>query len=355
MSQIPRKDFSSDNIVTIAPEIMAAISAANHGAVHSYGDDDLTRRLTTLARETFECDLAIYPVATGTAANALALAAMAPPYGGIYCHETAHIQKDECGAPEFFTAGAKLIGLPGQGGKILPADIKAAYEEAQARGIHQVRPAAISLSQATEWGTVYALDEIAAIAAVARAKNLPIHMDGARFANALVHLGCRPAEATWRAGIDALSFGATKNGAMAAEAVVFFNLDLAAEFEYRRKRAGQLFSKMRFFSAQLAAYLENGLWLRHARQANAMAAKLATGLAALPGIRLTQPIQANELFPALPEPVIAALQAENFGFYPWPGPNGEANVIRLVTAWNTQPADIDHLLAAIARHLPSAA
>jgi threonine aldolase len=355
MSQIPCKDFSSDNIVTVAPEIMAAITAANHGTVHSYGDDAFTHLLTTLAREAFECDLAIYPVATGTAANALALAALAPPYGGIYCHETAHIQKDECGAPEFFSAGAKLVGLPGQGGKVLPADIKAAYQEAQRRGVHQVRPAAISLSQATEWGTVYSRDEVAAIAEIGRATKLPVHMDGARFANALVSLGCTPAQATWQAGIDVLSFGATKNGAMAAEAVVFFNLDLAAEFEYRRKRAGQLLSKMRFFSTQLVAYLENGLWLRHARQANAMAARLADGLSAMSGISLTQPVQANELFPALPESVITALQGENFGFYRWPGAAHETNVIRLVTAWNTQPADVDYLLAAIARHLPEAA
>jgi threonine aldolase len=349
------KDFSSDNITGAAPEILHAIAAANHGTVHSYGDDDLTRRLHDLACATFGCDLAIYPVATGTAANALALAAMAPPHGGIYCHETAHVQKDECGAPEFFTAGAKLIGLPGPQGKISVSQIAPAFSEAQARGIHQVLPAAISLSQATEWGTVYTRAEIAAVADFAHGTGLHVHMDGARFANALVRLDCTPAQASWQAGVDVLSFGATKNGAIAAEAVVFFDRGLAAQFEYRRKRAGQLLSKMRFFSAQLVAYLTDGLWLRHAAQANAMAARLADGLAGIPGVRLTQEVQANELFPALPERVIAALLAEGFGFYRWPAPDGQGpasqgSVIRLVTAWNTREADIDHLLAAIARH-----
>jgi threonine aldolase len=347
-------DFSSDNIVPAAPEILQAIAAANHGTAHSYGEDELTRRLHDLACETFGCDLAIYLVATGTAANALALAALAPPHGGIYCHETAHIQKDECGAPEFFTAGAKLIALSGAVGKIAVAQIAPALAEARERGVHQVKPAAISLSQATEWGTVYTPDEIAAITDFAHGNALSVHMDGARFANAVAHLGCTPARLSWQSGIDVLSFGATKNGALAAEAVVFFNLELAAQFEYRRKRAGQLLSKMRFFSAQFLAYLTDGLWLRHAAHANAMAQRLAAGLAATPGIRLTQPVQANELFPALPEPVIAALLAEGFGFYRWPSPDGQGSVIRLVTAWNTRPADIDHLLGAIARHTASA-
>jgi threonine aldolase len=348
------KDFSSDNIAAAAPEILAALAEANQGTAHSYGDDDVTRRLHRIVKETFSCELAIYPVATGTAANALALAAMAPPHGGIYCHETAHVQKDECGAPEFYSGGAKLIGLAGPAGKISVAPIAAAVAEARERGIHQVKPAAVSLSQATEWGTVYTPDEVKAVADFAHANGLAVHTDGARFANALAHLGCTPAQMSWRAGVDVLSFGATKNGAIAAEAVVFFNLELAAEFDYRRKRAGQLLSKMRFFSAQLVAYLTDGLWLRHAAQANAMAARLAAGLAAIPGVRLTQPVQANELFPALPEAAIAALLAEGFGFYRWPSPDGEGRVIRLVTAWNTREADIDHLLAAVARHAAAA-
>ncbi len=349
------RDFSSDNVTGVAPEILAALARANYGTAHSYGDDEWTHRLTRLAQDVFECDLAIYPVATGTAANALALAAMVPAHGGIYCHETAHIEKDECGAPEFFTGGAKLLGMKGAGGKVTVAGIAPLFEEAMARGVHQVRPSAISVSQATEWGTVYSREEIAALAEFGRGKLLHLHMDGARFANALVYQGCTPAEATWRAGVDVLSFGATKNGAMAAEAVVFFDLDLAAEFEYRRKRAGQLLSKMRFFSAQLVAYLEDGLWLRHAAHANRMAERLAEGLLEL-GIGLTQKVQANEVFPVLPEVVIGALLGAGFGFYRWPAPEGVGgSVVRLVTAWNHTMADVDGFLAAVRLQLAAGA
>ncbi len=338
----PNRDFSSDNITPMAPEILAAIEAANRGTVHSYGDDPWTHRLNALAREVFEREVLIYPVATGTAANSLALAAMAPAFGGIFCHHDAHIGNDECGAPEFFTAGAKLIGLPGADGKITPEVVTPRIAQMAERGIHQVKPAAISISQATEWGAVYAPDEVAAIAGC----GLPLHMDGARFANALAHLGCTPAEATWKAGVDVLSFGATKNGALAAEAVVFFNLDLAADFEYRRKRAGQLFSKLRYASAQLVAYLEHGTWLRHAAHANSMAARLAAGL---PAGNLVAPVQANELFVALPETAIQALADQKFGFYRWAAPAGVTlPVIRLVTAWCTAAEDVDNLIAAIA-------
>jgi threonine aldolase len=338
----PNRDFSSDNITPMAPEILAAIEAANHGTVHSYGDDPWTHRLNALANDVFERDVLIYPAATGTAANSLSLAAITPPFGGIFCHHDAHIGNDECGAPEFFTAGAKLIGLPGEHGLISPDVITPRITQMAERGIHQVKPAAISISQATEWGTVYTPAQITAIAAC----GLPLHMDGARFANALAHLGCTPAEATWKAGVDVLSFGATKNGALAAEAVVFFNLDMARDFEYRRKRAGQLFSKLRYASAQLAAYLENRTWLRHAAHANAMAARLAAGL---PAGSLVAPVQANELFVALPEPAIQSLAAQGFGFYRWAAPAGiTLPVIRLVTAWCTTPADVDTLRAAIA-------
>jgi threonine aldolase len=352
----PCRDFSSDNIAPAAPEMLAALTAANRGTVHSYGDDDFTRRLTEVAREVFECDLAIYPVTTGTAANALALATLAPSYGGIFCHHSAHIEKDECGAPEFFTGGAKLLTLPGAGGKIAASAIAPLVAEARGRGVHQVRPAAISIGQATDWGTVYTPDEIATLAAAGREHGLKLHMDGARFANAVAHLNVSPAAASWRAGVDALSFGATKNGALAAEAVIFFDRKLAGDFEYRRKRAGHLLSKMRFCAAQLTAYLQDGLWLRYARQANAMAARLAAGLTVIPGVSLTQPVQANELFPAMPEALIAALQGENFGFYRWPAPEGVAGgVVRLVTAWNTRPEDVDFLLDAIGRHAKQAA
>ena len=260
------RNFGSDNVAPMAAEVMEALARANHGAAPSYGADALTSRLTEVACALFETELAIFPVTTGTAANSLALATLTPPYGAIYCHETAHILLDECGAPEFYTGGAKLIGLPGTGGKLTPETLAAPLAEAMAGGVHHAQPAAISITQATECGTVYEPAEIAALAEVARAHGLHLHMDGARIANAIAHLGCSPAEATWRAGVDVLSLGLTKDGALAAEAVVFFDPELAAGFERRRKRAGQLTSKMRFFSAQLVAMLEDGLWLRHGSQ-----------------------------------------------------------------------------------------
>src|SRR5580698_7690125 len=217
------RNFGSDNVTPVCPPIMAAINAANSGMLPSYGADEFTERLQRAASTVFEREVAVYPVATGTAANALALAQLAPPFGGIYCHSGAHIVTDECGAPELYTGGAKLLGLPSPNGKIGPEAIEAAVALANDMGVHHVKPSAISVTQATEFGTVYALDEIAALTAAAKRHGLGVHMDGARFANALVHLGCTPAEATWKAGVDVLSFGASKNGALAAEAVVFFD------------------------------------------------------------------------------------------------------------------------------------
>lgn len=343
------RDFSSDNITPVAPEIMAAMMQANHGAAHSYGDDEWTKALTGIARDVFETDLAIYPVATGTAANSLALAVLCPPYGGVFCHETAHIEKDECGAPEFFSAGAKLLTIPGADGKLTAAALAGAHKAATGRGVHNVRPAAISLSQASEWGTIYTPAELRGLTDTAREAGLRTHMDGARFANALAALGCCPADITWRAGVDMLSLGATKNGALAAEAVVIFDPSLAEEFEYRRKRGGQLFSKMRFASAQMVAYLTDGLWLRHAGQANAMAARLAGGLAGMAGVRLAAPVQANELFVVMPGPMITGLEAQGFGFYRWAVPGLEAGetAIRLVTNWATSPEEVDLLIGAV--------
>ena len=276
-------NFASDNTATISPEIMAALAAANQGNVPSYGADPLTIRLTSMMASVFETEVTVFPVGTGTAANALALATLVRPYGAVLCYEEAHVATDECGAPEFYMGGAKLVTLPSPDGLITPMQIEAAMARAQDGGVHHVLPEAVSITQATEWGTVYTPDAVGAIGEACRRRGLHLHMDGARFANALAHLGCTPAELTWKAGVDVLSFGATKNGAMAAEAVIFFNPALAAGFERRRKRAGQLWSKLRFLSAQLTAYLEGGLWLRNARHANAMAAELAAGLARVPG------------------------------------------------------------------------
>jgi threonine aldolase len=329
---------------------MEAATAANAGLVPAYGADHFTRRLQTVASELFETETAIFPVTTGTAANALALSQIAPPFGAVYCYEAAHIVTDECGAPEFFTGGARMIGLPSADGKIDPRRLAAAIALANELGVHHVKPAAVSLTQATEWGTVYELAHLSAVAAVAREHGLPVHMDGARFANAVAHLRCTPAEATWRSGIDVLSLGATKNGALCAEAVLFFKPALAHDFERRRKRAGHLWSKMRFLSAQLLAYLHDGLWLDNARHANSMARRLSQGLERAAGARLLHPVDANEVFAALPEAIVAALEREGFGFYRWPScvlENGVA--IRLVTSYATRSEDVDAFITAAER------
>lgn len=336
-------NFCSDNTAGAAPEILDAIVAANEGRAMPYGNDDVTRRVEARFAEVFETEVAVLPVATGTAANVLALTALTPPFGAIYCHEDAHIHVDECGAPEFYTGGAKLVPLAGADGKLEVATLARTITGAGV--VHAVQPAAISLTQASEAGTVYSVDEVAAIAELARARGLGLHMDGARFANALVALGCTPAEATWKAGVDALSFGATKNGALAAEAVVLFKPALAATLGYRRKRGGHLFSKMRFLSAQLEAYLRDDLWLRNARHANAMAARLGEGLAALDGAAVIRPVEANEVFARLPAATIEGLLARGFAFYRW---GAEANrEIRLVTAFDTPEADVAAFLAAV--------
>lgn len=339
-------NFCSDNVTGVAPEILDALVAANsETAAMPYGDDAITQRLEQHFAEVFECPVTMFPVATGSAANALALSVMSPPYGAIYCHPDAHINVDECGAPEFFTGGAKLVTLPGADGKLSAPALAETLHKAGAGVVHHVQPAAVSLTQATESGTVYSVDEVKAIAHIAHQHEIPVHMDGARFANALVHLGCSPADITWKAGVDVLAFGATKNGAMAAEAVLFFNPDLAKTFHFRRKRAGHLFSKMRFLSAQLEAYLEGDRWLRYATHANQMAQHLAEGLNPLPHVELCYPVQANELFVKMPEPVVEGLRADGFRFYGWDG-----GTIRLVTAFNTRPEDVTAFVESAKRH-----
>jgi threonine aldolase len=336
-------NFISDNVNGASPEILEAVLAANAGAAPSYGADEITARLQGRFGEIFERDCAVFPVATGTAANVLALSVLSPPFGAIYCHEDSHVNVDECGAPEFYSGGAKLVALPGAGGKVTADDLAAAVKGAG--NVHSVQPAAVSLTQSSEAGTVYSLGDLAAIAEVARARGLGLHMDGARFANALVALGCSPAEATWKAGVEALSFGATKNGALAAEAVVFFEPARAADFAYRRKRGGHLFSKMRFLSAQLEAYLADDLWLRNARHANALAARLGEGLGGLPGVALSHPVEANEVFAWMPEAMIRGLEAADFGVYRWGPPGEDGGEVRLVTAFNSRPEDVEALIA----------
>ena len=341
-------NFCSDNVTGVAPEIMAALAAANEGAAMPYGNDECSQRLEAKFSDLFETAVTVFPVATGSAANALALSVMAPPFGAIYCHAESHINVDECGAPEFYTGGAKLVTLTGSHGKIYAADLAAVLARSGAGVVHHVQPAAVSLTQASEAGTVYSVDEVHDIAEITHAHSLSLHMDGARFANAVVSLGCSPADITWRAGVDVLTFGATKNGAMAAEGVVFFNQSLAETFSYRRKRSGHLFSKMRFLSAQLEAYITDDLWIRNAAHANQMAATLAAGLTSLPGAHLCHSVEANEIFIQLPEAVIEGLVADGFRFYRWEGEH--STTLRLVTAFNTREEDVTAFLEAARRY-----
>jgi threonine aldolase len=337
-------NFASDNVAGISPEIVAAIAAASTGTAAPYGDDALTARVESRCADIFEHQVAVFPVATGTAANALALASLMPPWSVVYCHEAAHILGDECGAPEFFGGGVRISGIAGNDGKLDAASLATALGQRGGHGVHHMQAAAVSITQASEAGRVYAAGEIAAIAEVARGAGLKLHMDGSRFANAVASLDCAPADITWRAGVDVLCLGATKNGAACAEAVVFFDPADAAEFAFRRKRGGHLLSKMRFISAQLVAYLADDLWLRNARHANRMAARLADGLASLPGIRLRYPVEANEVFVDLPDRVSDGLLAAGFGFYPRGG-HGD-RFVRLVTAFSTIEADVDAFVAA---------
>ncbi len=340
-------NFGSDNIAGIAPEIMAAIERANDGTAAPYGGDGISGALDALYSSLFETPVRVFPVATGTAANSLALAMLCPPYGSVYCHAMSHIATDEAGAPEFYSGGCKLMLVDGDAAKITADGLDATLAAEVERFPHSVKRTALSLSQATEAGTVYTPDEVTALSGVARARGLRLHMDGARLANAIAHLGCTPAQATWRAGVEVLSFGATKNGALAAEAVIFFDAaNFAAEdfeaFAWRRKRAGHLFSKMRFAAAQLEVMATDDLWLRLAGHANGRAAQLAAGLAAIPGVSLAYPCQANELFIEVGEALARQIEQANIGAYRWN--TGTPVIMRLVCAFNTPQADVDRLV-----------
>jgi threonine aldolase len=333
-------NFSSDNAHGAWPEIITAVETASHGAAPSYGDDPLTAKVQGRLSHLFAKDLVAYPVITGTAANALALATLVPPHGAIFCHAESHIAVDECGAPEFFTHGAKLVPLEGQGAKLEPATLERALARFHKGFVHHVQPAALSITQSTELGTVYRPEEIVALSRLAHAHGMKVHMDGARFANALAELGCAPADVTWRAGVDAMSFGATKNGALGAEAVIFFDQNDVKEFEYRRKKAGHLISKMRFVSAQLDAYLTDDRWLRHAARANALARRLAEGLRMIEGAEIAHPVEANAVFVFLPDPVVARLRAGGAAFYDWAPSDGGRTLVRLVTSFATPAEDV---------------
>jgi threonine aldolase len=349
-------EFASDNTAGADEAILAALAEANDGRVKSYGYDPWTKRAEEALGRVFEREVSAFLVLTGTAANALALSSIVPSYGAVMCHDEAHLHTDECGAPELFSGGAKLMPLAGKGGKISAARV-ARTLASLARGEHESKPAAVSITQLTELGTAYSLAEIGALGDVCKARNLKLHMDGSRFANALVHMGCTAADMTWRAGVDVMSFGATKNGALALEAVIFFDPSLAEDFRYRRKRAGQLLSKSRYLGAQMLAYLKDGLWLRNGERSNAMARLLAEKLAEINGVRLPLATQGNQVFAIMPKRLHDAMLTEGAHYYAWPARAtsvegiGEGECLaRFVASYRTTEKDVT-ALTRLARRL----
>jgi len=340
--------FRSDNVTAVCDEVIAAILAENRGDAAPYGADGTTARLDGAFGAYFEAPVSVHPVATGIAANALSLAAAMPPPGAAICHRNAHVNTSESGAPEFFSGGGKLLVLDGAHGKLTAEAVDALVRSAAPDRMQSAPPTAVTVTQGTEAGTVYTLGELAAISAVCRRHGLVLHMDGARFENARAALGCSPADLSWRAGIDILSYGATKNGAMCADAVVIFAdgphaAQLGRFMGQRRLRAGQVFSKMRYLSAQLLAMVEGGVAARNAAHANRMAARLSAGLATIPGVRLLHPTEMNEVFVSLPGPVREALGRRGFPVRPRPD---DPSAVRFVTAWNTAERDVAAFLAA---------
>lgn len=329
--------FFSDNAAAVHPKVMEALAAANHVDT-AYDGDALSQSLDAAFSDLFETPCEALWIGTGTAANSIALAHFARPWQGVLCHEEAHIEVDECGAPGFYSGGAKLMLLPGVGAKIDPAELEARLASIR-NDVHQIQPAAISITNASEYGLAWTPDEVRTVGDIAKARGLKLHMDGARFANAVAHVGCAPADVTWRAGVDALSFGFTKNGAMMAEALVFFGDSGGAGVRELKKRGGHLLSKGRFVAAQILAMLDDDLWLTNARAANAGAAALAAAC----GDRLMHPVQANELFVRISAKEAGRLRAGGFDFYDW-----GSDAARLVVSWDQDAAAVAPLAKAIA-------
>ena len=344
--------FASDNAGPVHPKVMAALNAANDGWTMPYGDDEWTRRAADKVREVFEApEAAVYFVATGTAANALALATLTQPFDAIFCADIAHTYVDECNAPEFYTGGAKLIPVPAENGKLTAEALTSAIHGLIPGNVHEPQPGALALTQLTERGTLYSLDELAKLAGLAKSADLPVFMDGARFANAAAALGASPAEMSWKAGIDAVSFGGTKNGLMGVEAAVFFDPKPAWEFELRRKRGAHLFSKSRFLAAQIDAYLIDGLWLEMATSANAAAAELTQALKSSPNVTLMHEPEGNMLFPRFPRAAHRRLHDAGAMYYLWDGTlDGDPDEMvgaRLVCDWSCRAEDIDRFVGLI--------
>jgi len=334
VADAPRRHFASDNYAGICPEALAALAEANAGHAPSYGDDRWTAEAADLIRQAFACDCEVFFAFNGTAANSLALSSLCQSYHSIVCHETAHVETDECGAPEFFSNGTKVLTAGGAHGKLAPDAVEQVVR--RRADIHYPKPRVVSLTEPTELGTLYTPAELAALGAGARALGLRVHMDGARFANAVAALGVRPRALTRDAGVDVLCLGGTKNGMAVGEAVVFFDRALAHEFDYRCKQAGQLASKMRFLAAPWAGMLRDGAWLRNARHANAMAAELERRLRDVPGIEVLHPRQVNSVFVKLPAGAAHALRARGWRFYDFIGAGGA----RLMCAWDTAEEDV---------------
>ena len=343
--------FASDNGAPAHPKVIEAIARANDGYAPSYGADAIMDGVRARIRDIFEApEAAVYLVATGTAANALILSTLVQPWGAVYCHRNSHVQEDECGAPEFYTGGAKLVLIDGGHARMSPESLQRTVAATGYNGVHGVQKGVLSLTNATECGSVYSPAQIAELTAIAKAHGLPVHMDGARFANALVSVGCSPAEMTWKAGVGALSFGGTKNGLMGVEAVIFFDPAKAWEFELRRKRGGHLFSKHRYLSAQMDAYLDGDLWLDLAASANAAARRLSDGLKAIDGAALVHPTEVNGVFATWPRAGHRRAREAGAGYYFWPthqslnGPDEEALPARLMCSWSTTDAEVDRFL-----------
>ena len=334
-----RHDFASDNTAGICPEAFAALEEANANDAPSYGEDRWTARICDRVRELFETDCDVYLVFNGTAANALALAQLCQSFESVVCHEYAHIQTDECGAPEFFTKGSKLLLISGANGKIDIGQAEAVI--ARQNELHSHKPRVISITQATELGTVYSWDEIAAIGEFAHGRHMFVHMDGARFANAIASLNCAPKSITWEAGVDVLCFGGTKNGTAAGELVIFFKKELSREFDYRVKQAGQLGSKMRFLAAPWLGLLTNGVWLKNAQQANRAARHLADCLRNEAKTDIVFPVNANAVFVRMNEQLVRDLHTRGWHFYKFVEPN----VYRLMCSWSTTDRDISDFVA----------
>lgn len=345
-------NLASDNVTGMSDAVMAALIKANAGSEPAYGSDQWTAKAETLLAEVFEHDVSVFLVATGTGANALALAALTPPWGAVFCHQESHVLDDECGAPEMFTDGAKLVGVQGVGGKLTVEALRPVIDHFTPGVVKSVQPAALSISQVTEAGTVYSLDEIKALCAFAHERHLKVHLDGARFGNALVSINATPADMTWKAGVDVVTFGATKNGALACEAIIFFDKSLAQSMPFRRKRGGHTVSKGRILGAQMVGYLEQDHWLSNARHANAMAQALTTGLQSLGFARLPWPTQANEVFVVLPKDKADHLTKAQIRAAPWESislPNGfeigpNDAFLRFVLSFKTSQSEIDHVV-----------